>query len=927
MNEYLTVWADSAGHWLLAWAVVVAGVAALRAVCRPRRSSVRYGGWLLATFSGVGLLLIVFVVSPVVTWKEITARFGGPPPAQEGNLVKDLTPRFEPGAIHSEAGWPLGTGVPSASTSEKDRSTLSQPMAASIPGTPVTAGPDALGTSAVTQPDRNSISVISVVMWAWVAGTTFLLARLARHWWLARRLVRTGLAPVSREIADAYQAMRKRLGMSREVRLAAHAEITTPVCVGVVRPVMLWPAAENDRFSPRERDAAMAHELAHLRRHDEWVNLASELWRAVTWFFLPVHWTVARLRREQEFLCDDLAARELESPADYAQMLLKLAPVRIGPNALCFELGQEARAGRRVRRLINPEMRCILPPSRVQTVLLTVLALSLVVGAGSLSLVGFSDRPIAVAAPAEPEKAAVLETELEDPFAELEDPFTEDETADVEPTDAASKGRSPRPEIVQVYPADGASGVAPDTEIRVRFDRPMDPYLSHLKWQHDSEGGFRPRGELRYLEETREFILPVRLSPGCSHEIELNEEDHFEEGEYAGFSSVDQVAAKTYSWSFTTAVLPTAPDERRAKVVAVEPASDSEVPLLTLLRVKFDRPMDPTWFGMADQGGRGSHMEKPNLHQFVEYDSERYEFTLPMKLPANWNGEIKLIHFRDRDGIEAVPMSLKYRTAREPAGQGIQERVAAAGKSADLLAMVDKIRAARAEITSISEEVSHAITFAGKPSWLSSYQSTGATFKMRGDRRFAANIDQIMGGTFRVGSDGTSCWTRRKDGLFSCPYEEVAEKNLLFSDPFRAFRLDDTVGVVERMRLEYLGQVVLDGRPCHRIRSWNVKFWSAHIDLLMPVLDWYIDAESLLPVRIDSDGVPRLAFRNVRVNQPIAEEEFRPDTDQDTQLKDLDPLDEDYTKRFLNVIDGSSGRMSVRFGKRGPKGTSSSGLN
>jgi hypothetical protein len=40
-----------------------------------------------------------------------------------------------------------------------------------------------------------------------------------------------------------------------------------------------------------------------------------------------------------------------------------------------------------------------------------------------------------------------------------------------------------------------------------------------------------------------------------------------------------------------------------------------------------------------------------------------------------------------------------------------------------------------------------------------------------------------------------------------------------------------------------------------------------------------------------------------------------------------EPLDADYTNRFINLGDGSDGNVSLRWGKKGPKGTSSSGLN
>ena len=267
-------------------------------------------------------------------------------------------------------------------------------------------------------------------------------------------------------------------------------------------------------------------------------------------------------------------------------------------------------------------------------------------------------------------------------------------------------------------------------------------------------------------------------------------------------------------------------------------------------------------------------------------------------------------------------------TNGQPAANSISRTSAAAekGQSAELVALVDKIRAARAELTSVSEEIRSVIIWGSKPGWLDRYECLRATFKMRGDSQFVANVDQIMRGPFRVGSDGSRCWWRFKDELFSCPSEEVAEKNVLFADPFGAGRPDDTAAVVRDLKLEYLGQVVLEGRLCHRIRSWDVDLRSNSGEIT-PVRDWYIDGESLLPVWIESDGLLSTAFHYKSVNQPIPDEEFQPETVQGIQTQEPEPLDEDYTRRFLNVIDGANGRMSVRWGKKGPRGWSSSGLN
>ena len=66
MNERTVLLAEALGHWVLAWTLVVLAVAMWIRVQRPRQAAIRYGGWLLATFAGAGLLPVVVAVGPLV---------------------------------------------------------------------------------------------------------------------------------------------------------------------------------------------------------------------------------------------------------------------------------------------------------------------------------------------------------------------------------------------------------------------------------------------------------------------------------------------------------------------------------------------------------------------------------------------------------------------------------------------------------------------------------------------------------------------------------------------------------------------------------------------------------------------------------------------------------------------------------------------
>ena len=195
---------------------------------------------------------------------------------------------------------------------------------------------------------------------------------------------------------------------------------------------------------------------------------------------------------------------------------------------------------------------------------------------------------------------------------------------------------------------------------------------------------------------------------------------------------------------------------------------------------------------------------------------------------------------------------------------------------------------------------------------------------MRDARHFYGKIDEIMGLPFRVGSDGETCWFRRDGELTILPFNEVAEKNLLVGDPFGAMSQSNARDVILKRKLVDLGQTNALGRPCRRIRSWDVRLVAT--EFLTSPVDWYIDVESLLPLHIDI-GPSSLDFAYPHLGEPIPDDLFRRRPDPGTREVPAEPLDVGYTRRFVNVIDGGDGRMSVRWGSKGHKGTMSSGLN
>jgi beta-lactamase regulating signal transducer with metallopeptidase domain len=122
---------------------------------------------------------------------------------------------------------------------------------------------------------------------------------------------------------------------AREIACRLSLRRAPPVLLVPARiPPMLWPASGGPRLlipdellpqlSDDERDALLAHELAHLRRRDHWVRLLEIAATALFWWYPVTWWARRALRRAEERCCDEWVLRLLPASAGaYAEGLLK----------------------------------------------------------------------------------------------------------------------------------------------------------------------------------------------------------------------------------------------------------------------------------------------------------------------------------------------------------------------------------------------------------------------------------------------------------------------------------------------------------------------------------------------------------------------------------------------------------------------------
>lgn len=138
-------------------------------------------------------------------------------------------------------------------------------------------------------------------------------------------------------------SLSERLGMQGFSRVFISPAILQVMAVGYLRPMVLLPAALVIQMQPEMLEAIIAHELAHIRRFDLWVNLAQRVMETLLFYHPAVWWLSNRLRNERELCCDELAVRATGERLTYVSALEKANRIKlIGKQpGLAVGLGQD----------------------------------------------------------------------------------------------------------------------------------------------------------------------------------------------------------------------------------------------------------------------------------------------------------------------------------------------------------------------------------------------------------------------------------------------------------------------------------------------------------------------------------------------------------------------------------------------------------
>jgi beta-lactamase regulating signal transducer with metallopeptidase domain len=352
-------------HFL--WQGAVLGLAAfiLLRVVRPERAPARYA----IGVATLALMLVACAATFVTMARNV-------PPRPDLNGV----------ATALSASAPQGSSVTGLITVDPNPSPSARVLLHAPAASATASGREPLGPAvarAVYERElwRASPVFLLAIVTAWSLGVLGLSFRLIGGWLLTRTLARRAIDAVSPSVEAAAARIAERLRLRRAVRIFESSAVAAPTLVGWVKPVVLLPASALSGLSPDQLQAILAHELAHVRRHDYLINVLQSVVETLLFYHPATWWVSAQVREEREHCCDDVAVEVCGDRLVYVSALAELTSLTTH-RGFALAATDGSLVGR-VRRLLGAQRATHEPPPVWALLAVVVLALAGAMGASS----------------------------------------------------------------------------------------------------------------------------------------------------------------------------------------------------------------------------------------------------------------------------------------------------------------------------------------------------------------------------------------------------------------------------------------------------------------------------------------------------------------------------------------------------------------
>jgi bla regulator protein blaR1 len=194
---------------------------------------------------------------------------------------------------------------------------------------------------------------ISLIVSLWILGSFALFVRLIFAFIFVNKVKNSSQNTTNASLENLVETLKVKMGMQQAIGIKESKAVNLPMMMGVLKPMILIPASLLTGLSNSQLEVIIAHELAHIKRHDYLLNGVQSLIE-VLYFFHPAMWLLsAQIRIERENCCDDMAIAACGNKILLAKTLVQLQETMTVPHfAMAFGKKQNPLLAR-IQRIVG----------------------------------------------------------------------------------------------------------------------------------------------------------------------------------------------------------------------------------------------------------------------------------------------------------------------------------------------------------------------------------------------------------------------------------------------------------------------------------------------------------------------------------------------------------------------------------------------
>lgn len=193
---------------------------------------------------------------------------------------------------------------------------------------------------------------LQIIVAAWLIGFIIFTFRFCGGLIYISRLKNVNHLELPNHIKEKLDHISSRLLNNKKLHVFESIHVSVPLTIGFLKPIILFPIGLISSLPIAQIEAILAHEIAHIKRYDFFVNIIQSIAETILFYHPVVWWISSVIRNERENCCDDIAIKLCMDRIAYSNALINIQQLKASNSILAIALnGKESNLFRRIKRM------------------------------------------------------------------------------------------------------------------------------------------------------------------------------------------------------------------------------------------------------------------------------------------------------------------------------------------------------------------------------------------------------------------------------------------------------------------------------------------------------------------------------------------------------------------------------------------------